>query len=194
MTPAFLALTRLGFLLLLWIFIFGIVWVVRADLFGRDPSGGHRRRVRGKTARTLANPPSFASPLADAANAASAAGVTSGNASLPSSAAPSVPSAPMHPQERPHLTVTAGPLAGTRVTLGASPTLIGRSPDCTLVLNDPFVSSRHARIFYARDSFWLEDLNSTNGTFYRGSRVYNPVIIAPSGEIKIGKSTMELNL
>lgn len=184
MTPAFLALARLGFLALLWIFIFGIVWAVRADLFGRDPSGGHRRRVRGKAARTLATAPAAAAPTPPAA------------AASPQPAfSPSAPASPQpQPEARPHLTVTAGPLAGTRVALGASPTLIGRSPDCTLVLNDPFVSSRHARIFYARDSFWLEDLNSTNGTFYRNSRVYSPVALTPGGEVKIGKSTMELHL
>src|SRR3954463_2842350 len=44
------------------------------------------------------------------------------------------------------LVATAGPPAGTKITLGAQPILIGRADDSTLVLTDDFASSRHARL------------------------------------------------
>src|SRR5690625_5007678 len=51
----------------------------------------------------------------------------------------------------PSLVVTAGPLRGTSLTLGSTPILIGRAPECTLVLDDDYASNRHARIFRRED-------------------------------------------
>ena len=44
------------------------------------------------------------------------------------------------------LVVTEGSLRGTTLTLGQAPVLIGRAPECTLVLDDDFASARHARL------------------------------------------------
>jgi pSer/pThr/pTyr-binding forkhead associated (FHA) protein len=56
------------------------------------------------------------------------------------------------------------------VGIGASAT-IGRLPDNTLVIDNPAVSSRHARITRDGDHFILEDLQSTNGTYINQTRV-----------------------
>ncbi len=48
---------------------------------------------------------------------------------------------------------------------------IGRAPGLDLILADRMVSGRHARIVHQDDGYWLEDLNSTNGTFVNGARV-----------------------
>jgi hypothetical protein len=49
--------------------------------------------------------------------------------------------------------------------------LLGRHPGCDVVLSDPGVSRRHARLFF-RDGAWVvQDLDSTNGTIVNGVRV-----------------------
>jgi len=59
---------------------------------------------------------------------------------------------------------------GRRITLG-SQCLIGRAPHCRVRLVDKRVSWDHARIGWLRDSWWLRDLNSTNGTWVDGKRL-----------------------
>jgi hypothetical protein len=49
--------------------------------------------------------------------------------------------------------------------------LIGRSFDCHLVLNDPLISSRHAKIVRTGELYELQDLNSTNGTFINDEKI-----------------------
>ncbi len=48
---------------------------------------------------------------------------------------------------------------------------VGRAPGSDLVLKDRTISGRHARIVHRVDGYWMEDLNSTNGTFVNGHRV-----------------------
>jgi pSer/pThr/pTyr-binding forkhead associated (FHA) protein len=54
--------------------------------------------------------------------------------------------------------------------VGASAS-IGRLPDNAVVIDNPAVSSRHARVVREGESFVLEDLKSTNGTFVNGTRI-----------------------
>jgi pSer/pThr/pTyr-binding forkhead associated (FHA) protein len=90
------------------------------------------------------------------------------------------------------LVVTQGALAGTTVRLGESPVTLGRAQDSTIVLDDDYVSSRHARI-YPRDGQWLvEDLGSTNGTYVERSKVTGPTPVKIGVPIRIGKTTVEL--
>ncbi|HNZ66028.1 MAG: protein kinase [Planctomycetes bacterium] len=63
------------------------------------------------------------------------------------------------------LVVTNGPSEGTTVNLFTKHDfLIGRHPDCNLALQDTRISSQHCRIFHQDDQYFIEDLNSTNGT------------------------------
>ncbi|MDX6334972.1 MAG: hypothetical protein QOG05_2312, partial [Streptosporangiaceae bacterium] len=67
--------------------------------------------------------------------------------------------------------VTGGPLSGTTIPLTEQQITIGRSNDATLVLNDDYASSRHARLF-PQDGQWIvEDLGSTNGTYLDRQKV-----------------------
>ncbi|HTW85482.1 MAG TPA: FhaA domain-containing protein [Candidatus Sulfotelmatobacter sp.] len=59
---------------------------------------------------------------------------------------------------------------GSRVTLGDGMTL-GRGEDCGLVLRDPRVSRRHAKIVADGAGWAIEDLRSSNGTWIEGTRV-----------------------
>jgi Inner membrane component of T3SS, cytoplasmic domain len=90
------------------------------------------------------------------------------------------------------LVVTEGSLKGTTITLGQAPILIGRAPECTLVLEDDFASGRHARLSLQQGTWMVEDLGSTNGTFLGRTRVQDPVPIAPGAPVRIGRTVLEL--
>jgi pSer/pThr/pTyr-binding forkhead associated (FHA) protein len=90
------------------------------------------------------------------------------------------------------LVVTQGALSGTTVRLGDQPVTLGRSQDSTIVLDDDYVSSRHAR-FFPRDGAWLvEDLGSTNGTYVDRTKVTSPTPVKIGVPIRIGKTVVEL--
>jgi pSer/pThr/pTyr-binding forkhead associated (FHA) protein len=89
--------------------------------------------------------------------------------------------------------VTEGPLRGTRIALGQQSILIGRSPESTLVLSDDYASGRHARIFPQDGEWYVEDLESTNGTFVGQQRVASsPVKLVVGSTMRIGTTVLEL--
>ena len=91
------------------------------------------------------------------------------------------------------LVVTAGPLSGTTLPLRTSGTLIGRSPECALVLDDDYASGRHARIYQDdRGSWMVEDLRSTNGTYLGATRLTEPREVTAGSVLRIGQTTLEL--
>jgi pSer/pThr/pTyr-binding forkhead associated (FHA) protein len=107
--------------------------------------------------------------------------------------------APTPPPRRPRartapqqMVVTAGPLAGTSFGLSDAQITIGRADDATLVLNDDYASTRHARIF-PQDGQWIvEDLGSTNGTYLDRQKVTQPTPVPVGVPIRIGKTVLEL--
>ncbi|RMF46724.1 MAG: FHA domain-containing protein, partial [Bacteroidetes bacterium] len=79
------------------------------------------------------------------------------------------------------------------VTLSSStaPITIGRAPDNTLVISDPTVSSRHARLYLQGMQWYVQDLGSTNGTFVNDARVtQHPVQIGD--KIRVGAIVIHL--
>lgn len=91
-----------------------------------------------------------------------------------------------------HLLVTEGGLTGTRIGLTGAPVLIGRANDSTLVLEDDYASTRHARIAL-QDGLWVvEDLGSTNGTYLGQRKVDGPTPLEVGVPLRIGKTVLEL--
>jgi hypothetical protein len=90
------------------------------------------------------------------------------------------------------LVVTDGGLAGTRITLGEQPIMIGRANDSTLVLTDDYASTRHARLISRDGDWYVEDLGSTNGTYLDRDKVGGPTLVPPGTPIRIGKTVLEL--
>ena len=88
--------------------------------------------------------------------------------------------------------VTAGPLTGTNVPLGTEAVTIGRADDSTLVLDDTYASTRHARLIQREGQWYVEDLGSTNGTYLDRTRVTSPMPVPVGVPIRIGKTALEL--
>ena len=83
-------------------------------------------------------------------------------------------------------------LQGTSLDLAQQQITLGRANDATLVLNDDYASSRHARIF-PQDGQWIvEDLGSTNGTYLDRQKVTRPMPVPLGVPIRIGKTVLEL--
>ena len=89
------------------------------------------------------------------------------------------------------LKVTHGRQAGLTVPL-AGGVLIGRSPDCQLLLEDDYVSTKHARIVVTATGYQVEDLGSTNGTFVNNQRVSTPTAFGPGDTLRIGRTLMSV--
>lgn len=164
MSELTLTIIRLGLLVLLWIFVFSVVGVLRGDLYGT--------RVVSRTPRKPAPP--------------------TGQPVGRGSAAPKPPKRQPHSNAPRTLVVTAGALTGTSLPLREAGTIIGRNPECALVLDDDFASGRHARIFHRDNAWFVEDLGSTNGTFVGTERLTGPVRIEAGSTLRIGKTVIEL--
>lgn len=78
---------------------------------------------------------------------------------------------------------------GERIPLGDQTAVIGRVDECTVTLDDPKVSRRHAEIRPAGDGYRLIDLGSTNGTEVNGRPVTEQVL-AEGDRIRIGDSVL----
>jgi hypothetical protein len=79
---------------------------------------------------------------------------------------------------------------GQRVPLGEHALLIGRLPECNVVLNDPNVSRRHAEVRAQGDGFVIVDLGSTNGIKVNGVRVTQHQL-EDGDQVAIGNTRME---
>ncbi|WP_406832800.1 FHA domain-containing protein [Pedococcus sp. KACC 23699] len=170
MSELTLTIIRLGLLVLLWLFVFSVVGVLRGDIYGT--------RVVSRTPRKPA--PAKRPPSRDATSA-----------DQPAAASPKV-SRRQQSSTPGTLVVTQGALTGTRLPLREAGTVIGRNPECALVLEDDFASGRHAKI-YQRDGAWfVEDLGSTNGTFLGSERLTGPVRVEVGTTLRIGKTVIEL--
>ncbi|MGI8817338.1 MAG: FHA domain-containing protein FhaB/FipA [Pseudonocardia sp.] len=90
------------------------------------------------------------------------------------------------------LIVTHGALAGTRVSLDSKPITLGRADDSTLVLDDDYASTRHAKLSLQGEEWYVEDLGSTNGTYLDRAKVSGPTRVPMGVPIRIGKTVIEL--
>ncbi len=73
-------------------------------------------------------------------------------------------------------------------------TAIGRGRDNHVVIDDPFASSNHAVIVWRENTWWVEDLNSHNGTYLNDERIDGPRPLVSGDRISIGETTLRFEL
>ena len=81
---------------------------------------------------------------------------------------------------------SGGGMAGQSFQPPEGRTLIGRSPECAIFLDDVTVSRRHAELVREGDVFTIRDLGSLNGTYVNRRRIESQAL-ADDDEVQIGK-------
>jgi pSer/pThr/pTyr-binding forkhead associated (FHA) protein len=79
-----------------------------------------------------------------------------------------------------------------QIPLHVSGTLIGRDDSCHVTLNGALVSRRHARVSLVDGELYVEDLESTNGTFVNQAKIRGRVPIQPGDRIFVGSFEIEV--
>ena len=83
---------------------------------------------------------------------------------------------------------SGGGRAGESFFPSGERTLIGRSPDCDVFLDDVTVSRRHAELIQSGERFTIKDLGSLNGTFVNRQRIESEEVeVNDDDELQIGK-------
>lgn len=162
MSELTLILIRFAYLALLWIFVLSAISVIRSDLFGA--------RV----------------PRQEAARERRA------QKSAQKAAQKNSPKAKPRRGDPTHVAIVDGGNRGEAIDLANAPLLIGRGTDAAIRLDDDYVSTRHARIAYSGDQWFVEDLGSTNGTYVGSRRITQPTTISLGSQVRIGKTILEL--
>lgn len=177
MSELTLLLLRIGFLILLWVFVFSIVYSLRADLFGVKVRQMPEPQAAGAAAPVQTSTASADTVIVGKAPAAALAGGGRENATTTTVS---------------RIVITSGPKAGLELPLGTEPLTIGRSSESGLVIRDDYTSSHHARLMLWSGQWMLQDLDSTNGSWHDGIRVTTPVPVIVGAPIKVGATTFEL--
>ncbi len=86
------------------------------------------------------------------------------------------------------LVMRTGPTPSKSFPLSKSEIIVGRDATCDIVINDPEISRRHARLSLQGDVYLLDDLGSTNGTFVDGQRLMGPHPLQPGDLILFGEN------
>jgi pSer/pThr/pTyr-binding forkhead associated (FHA) protein len=87
--------------------------------------------------------------------------------------------------DRPVLTVEEGEHLGLRAIIDTDSFLIGRGDECNLVLNDRAISRQHARIWREAGQFFIEDLESKNGTWVNGEPLTGSRLVVDGSRIQL---------
>ena len=222
MSELTLTVFRLGLVVLLWFFVFSVVGVLRTDLYGTRVSRRSQRAaakaaraaaVPQQVGPKRANPVAPGMAAGPGAGASASVGYPGGPYPSPAQGPQSQQSQQQQQQQKQHgarpaypsmtpqrgrgsvpttLVVTEGRLAGTSLPLTPAGILIGRNPECALVLDDDFASGRHARLLQRNGAWHVEDLGSTNGTQLDGHRLTGAQPVTVGSTLRIGRTTIEL--
>jgi len=161
-----LLILKIAFLVLLYVFVWRVIRTA-----GKEPKAAGAKGGSAPAADSMILTPA----------AAAAAGL--GRAATPRG------------RHAVHLVVQRSPSleAGSTFQLESAPLTLGRGGQNDLVLDgDEFASARHARIEARGDGVWVQDLDSTNGTFLNGARVVGAERMSPGDVLRVGETDLRL--
>ena len=162
MSELALTLARFSFLGLLWLFVIFALIALRRDMRGDTSSSAEAATSSSRGTRTPRTGRSARS------------GRTSRRSKVKGT----------------RLVVVEGPLTGTEVPLEGAQVTLGRAPDSTIVIDDDYASSRHARIYESEGAWVVEDLGSTNGTWLDRTRLTTPTVLPVGAPLRVGRTTL----
>ncbi|AKK10074.1 FHA domain-containing protein FhaB/FipA [Corynebacterium uterequi] len=108
--------------------------------------------------------------------------------------ASAIPAPPVGRNEKAReITIVEGPLTGSHMDITQLDSIVlGRAQSVDFVLGDDYASARHARLFRRGGEWYVEDLESRNGTYLNGYRIDQPESVAVGADIKVGSTTVRL--
>jgi len=162
MAPIVLTLVQAGFLLLLYLFVWRVARLILRDLRGSSPA---------TAALTASRRPEPRRPAVEAPRDS-----TQGS---------------KRPQPR-ELVVHRSTGAPRVYALDDGDISFGRAAPSTVLLDDPYVSDRHARVWRDGIDWMITDLGSTNGTFLNRVKVTAPTPLAAGDQLGIGQTVVEV--
>jgi pSer/pThr/pTyr-binding forkhead associated (FHA) protein len=71
---------------------------------------------------------------------------------------------------------------------------IGRDPACDFSVDDKTVSAQHARLCHRQGQWWVEDLNSTNGTYLNDEPVSSPLVLTSGDQVRCGQVVLDITI
>ncbi|MEW6178597.1 MAG: FHA domain-containing protein [Chloroflexota bacterium] len=83
---------------------------------------------------------------------------------------------------------------GDIIRFQTSEVIVGREAGCHLTLPDDTVSARHARFTFQQNQWWVEDLNSTNGSYLNGEKLTTRAVIVSGDEIRCGQAVFRIEI
>ena len=164
MSELALTLARFTFLGLLWLFVIFALLALRKDL-------------RGTTTTTSGAEANSAGGMSTRTSRPRRSGRASRRAKVKGT----------------RLVVMEGPLEGTEIPLEGAQITLGRAPDSTIVIDDDYASSRHARIYESEGAWVVEDLGSTNGTWIDRTRLTSPTVLPIGAPLRVGRTTLQIH-
>jgi pSer/pThr/pTyr-binding forkhead associated (FHA) protein len=84
------------------------------------------------------------------------------------------------------LTIVQGPDRGREYDLEDNEIVVGRHPDSGININDTEVSRKHFVLNKKADEYWIEDLDSTNGTVVNGRPIKSEYRLRDNSKINLG--------
>jgi hypothetical protein len=135
-----------------------------------------------RTSKPAARPPEPTATTGGETVEAAEPGPTQGETTLVMPALPKL-------STRPTLQIVGGEGEGTVFSLEQKTTVIGRGEDCDIVINHPLVSRHHAKIVRVGPSYYVHDLQSTNGTMVNSQRI-DQHVLQPEDELQVGVTLM----
>ncbi len=99
-------------------------------------------------------------------------------------------------QKKPAISLTIKPEQGSEAVQQFSQPqiMIGRDTNCDLTMMDEALSAHHARLTHHHGQWWLEDLNSTNGTFLNREKLTTSAVVITGDSFKCGNTIFSIEV